>query len=63
MAEKKCGNCLLCETEDGKSYCVIKDLFTLVDLFDDCDIRNYKGELYFVEKNKNAEENAGAENV
>ena len=50
MTEHKCGNCVLCIKDDGHPYCVIKDLYTNVELDDMCDEKDIKGEYYFAEE-------------
>lgn len=52
MTERKCGNCALCIKDDGHPYCAIKDLYTNVELDDDCDEKDIKDEYYFTEENK-----------
>ena len=52
MTEKKCKNCVLCIQDDGSPYCAIKDLYTHVDLEQDCDEKDIKGERYFTERAK-----------
>ena len=52
MTEQKCGNCVLCIKDDGYPYCVIKDLYTNVELDDICDEKDIKGEYYFAEDNQ-----------
>lgn len=55
MTERKCGNCALCIKDDGHPYCAIKDLYTNVELDDDCDEKDIKDEYYFTEGNKGAD--------
>lgn len=47
MTEKKCGNCVYCIADDGHPYCALKDLFTNVNLDDDCDETDGKGRNCF----------------
>ena len=53
MIELKCGDCALCIKDDGHPYCVIKDLYTNVELDDVCNEKDIKGEYYFRELSKN----------
>lgn len=55
MTERKCGNCALCIKDDGHPYCACKDLYTNVELDDDCDEKDIKGEYYFSEEKKGAD--------
>lgn len=55
MTEQKCGNCALCIKDDGQPYCVVKDLYTNVELDDVCDEKDIKGEYYFAEEKKGAD--------
>ena len=52
MTERKCGNCALCIKDGGHPYCVMKDLYTNVELNDVCDEKDIKGEYYFAEEKK-----------
>ena len=52
MTEQKCGDCALCIKVDGHPYCVMKDLYTNVELDDMCDEKDIKGECYFAEEKK-----------
>ena len=52
MTEQKCGDCALCIKDDGHPYCVMKDLYTNVELDDVCDEKDIKGEYYFAEEKK-----------
>ena len=42
----------MCIKDDGPPYCVIKDLYTNVELDDVCDEKDIKGEYYFAEEKK-----------
>lgn len=55
MTERKCGNCALCIKDGGHPYCVMKDLYTNVELDDVCDEKDIKGEYYFAEEKKGAD--------
>ena len=55
MTEHKCGNCALCIKDDGHPYCVIKDLYTNVELDDMCDEKDIRGEYNFIEEKKGAD--------
>lgn len=46
-AEETCGNCNFCEKNDGTPYCVMKDLYTSVDLDQKCDETDIRGNPYF----------------
>lgn len=49
-----CGKCSLCRTDDmgnGNSYCIMKDLYTPVELDHKCDERDVQGNEYFVPAN------------
>ena len=50
MTERKCGNCALCIKDDGYPYCVMKDLYTNVELDDVCDEKDIRGDYYFAEE-------------
>lgn len=52
MTERKCGNCAFCIKDDGHSYCVMKGLYTNVELDDMCDEKDIRGEYNFVEEKK-----------
>ena len=52
MTEQKCGDCALCIKDDGHPYCVMKDLYTNVELDDVCDEKDIRGECYFAEEKK-----------
>ena len=47
-----CGNCILCEKDDGSPYCVLKDLYTTVGLEDECNERDLRGNLMFAAEKK-----------
>lgn len=49
MAKKVCGECNFCVKDDGSPYCVLKDLFTTVDLEQRCDERDAYGDLRFAQ--------------
>lgn len=61
MTERKCGKCNFCVTDDGHPYCVMKDLYTNVELDDDCDEINIRGEYYFAEKKEDDKKSAGSD--
>ena len=56
MKKKVCGNCVFCEKNDGKPYCYLKDLFTTVELNDECDERDSRGRLFFTEDSEGRNE-------
>lgn len=45
--DMKCGYCNFCIKDDGHPYCVMKDLYTNVELNDICDEINACGRYYF----------------
>lgn len=45
--DMKCGYCKFCIKDDGHPYCVMKDLYTNVELNDICDEINACGRYYF----------------
>lgn len=50
MTEKKCKDCEYCIQDDGTPYCVMKDLYTHVDIEAECDEEKITGEKYFCKK-------------
>jgi len=52
----RCGTCCYCVKNDGHPYCVMKDLFTTVDLDDLCDEVDIKGKKYWTKENEMSEE-------
>ena len=46
--KKVCGRCKLCVKDDGSPYCVMKDLFTTVELTDECSEHDITGKPYFI---------------
>lgn len=48
--DKTCGTCNFCIKDDGFPYCVMKDLYTQVDLKDKCDELDWYGKQYWVEE-------------
>ena len=47
-----CGNCNFCIKDDGKPYCVMKDLYTTVGLDDKCDEYDSRGQKWFAAEKK-----------
>ena len=47
--DKTCGTCCYCVKDDGHPYCVIKDLYTPVELDDVCDEFDLSGNEYWTE--------------
>lgn len=52
---KTCRTCDFCIQDDGEPYCIMKDLYTTVNLNDVCDETTIRGELYWTEKKEGAE--------
>ena len=50
MSEKVCGRCNFCIKDDGSPYCVCKDLYTTVELNQECDETDIRGKLMFAEE-------------
>ena len=46
--KKVCGRCKLCVKDEGSPYCVMKDLFTTVELTDECSEYDITGRPYFI---------------
>ena len=53
MKEKeKCKDCSFCVQDDGEPYCVMKDLYTTVDLEQNCDEEDIRGKKIFYKNKK-----------
>lgn len=50
--EEKCKDCSFCVQDDGAPYCVMKDLYTTVDLEQNCDEIDIRGKKYFTKNKK-----------
>lgn len=50
--EEKCKDCSSCVQDDGEPYCVMKDLYTTVDLGQNCDEIDIRGKKYFTKNKK-----------
>lgn len=50
--EEKCKDCSFCVQDDGEPYCVMKDLYTTVDLEQNCDEVDIRGKKYFTKIKK-----------
>lgn len=48
-----CGNCNFCIRDDGFPYCVCKDLYTGVELDQECDETDFYGNKMFAKLNNN----------
>ena len=47
-----CGECNFCIKDDGSPYCVLKDLFTTVDLEQKCYEKDPYGDYWFAHGKK-----------
>lgn len=54
--KKVCGRCNFCVKDDGEPYCVCKDLYTTVDLNQECNERDSRGRLMFAESSEGRNE-------
>ena len=53
--EEKCKDCSFCEQDDGEPYCIMKDLYTTVDLEQNCDEIDIRGKKYFTKIKKSVD--------
>ena len=53
--EEKCKDCSSCVQDDGEPYCIMKALYTTVDLGQNCEEVDIRGKKYFTKIKKSVD--------